>query len=156
MGPVPNIIADRRRLVLACELAAAILVPLFVLAFARGSLYSSEVCADPFYHVTMADFGPGFCMERTLPHMVMSVWKDHFSDKELLFHCLLSAVRTGERWVGLSGEPPFHVETLVFVSGLLISFVYAATALGVRHVHLYAWALVFISPFFAERLVFKP
>ena len=108
---------------------------------------------DTFYHITMADLGPSYCMSRTLPSMTLSVWYEHFSDKELSFHLLLSGIR---EIMSLSGQPlgaPFHLEYLFFITLLIGSFFITANYFKIKNIYLYLMAMMIISPFFTNRVM---
>jgi hypothetical protein len=108
------IMKNRKNIIL---LLTALFITFSLLAYKRISELNSgeEYGVDAFYHVTMADGGPLFCISRTFPHTDMSIWKEHFYDKELIFHLILSAGRHWKALIGVSLEPPFHFSSLLFI-----------------------------------------
>jgi len=146
--------AERQSRATVAALLLAVLLPFVWLAAVRVvSVASGENSQDCFYHVTMADLGPAHCMARAFPHMTMSLWTDRFSDKELLFHLILSGLRSWQGLLGLASDAPFHFCTLFFTFGMLAAFVYAAHTLGVRHVYVFSAVLALLCPFFTGRLI---
>jgi hypothetical protein len=108
---------------------------------------------DVFYHITMADLGPSFYMADKLPSLTLSCWVDHFSDKELTFHLLLSGIRKFIAFCGMPTGAPFHVEFLFFAVLLVGSFILSARYFKINKIYLYVIAMVSISPFFITRIV---
>lgn len=137
------------------QAAFAVLLPFIVLAVVRmAGLRTGENSYDCFYHIRMADLGPSVYLARTFPPTHLSMWSEHFSDKELLFHVFLSVVRHIESLCGISDGPPFHLPGLLCMGAILVSFVLALRGLGVRR-HLWVWSslLAGISPFFTHRML---
>ncbi|MBN1863305.1 MAG: hypothetical protein JW808_00225 [Victivallales bacterium] len=108
---------------------------------------------DTYYHVVMADLGPGFFMSRKLPYMTMSYWFENFSDKELGFHLLLWALRGSMRAVNLETGAPFHIEHMFLALLLLVCFSLTARYFGMPRIQLLILGLVGFSPFLLTRLV---
>ena len=133
----------------------AALVPFLWLVVVRvNSLgQAGEVSIDSYYHVEMADRFPEACIARTFPWMTMSLWTDRFYDKELLFHAGLSGLRSLNRTLGLSADPPFHFPSLAFGLGLIATFTLFGIALRVPHMFFFTSALVALSPVFTQRLL---
>ena len=134
---------------------AAIVIPLVLLGMVRCRGFRAENSVDAYYHVALADLGPKYYTARKIPQLTMSVWKDRFSDKELGYHLLLTAVRGSARNVGLSETPPFNLDALFFDFLLLTAFVFACAAFGTRPRDLVflSTALVVATPFFTDRLL---
>lgn len=133
----------------------ALLVPYLWLAGVRMvSLEDGgEASTDTFYHVAMADRFPGACVAQDFPWTTLSIWKDHFYDKELLFHAALRAVRSYGAWMGLPSGPPFHLPALTFDLLLLAVFALFANALRIPRLYFFCAALVMFCPFFTQRLL---
>ncbi|MBO7089967.1 MAG: hypothetical protein J6W70_08685, partial [Lentisphaeria bacterium] len=101
-------------------LVCAFLIPLLWLGALRVTVMpSAENSQDSLYHAMMAKLGPGVYAAKQFPWTQMSVWKDHFADKELLYHAGLNVIFAVERLFGAALAPPFHVAAL-FYSGLAI------------------------------------
>ncbi len=111
-----------------------------------------ENSVDCFYHVRMADLGLRVCFSRTFPWTQLSIWRDHFHDKELLFHVVLSGMRAIGDWLALPAGPPFHWLTLLFSLAVVATF--AAVARGLRLPWIPALCIVLAagSPFFTLRI----
>ncbi len=131
----------------------AVALPMVWLTVVRLLTFGgAENSMDAFYHVALADFGWDYFSARTMPHVSLSVWATGFSDKELLFHLILSAVRgTGE----LLGIPafPFHWPALFFCLLIIVAFVFAAWRFRVRHIWFFSLLLVLVSPQFIARIL---
>jgi len=136
------------------NLLLSLLLPMLWLAALRVFSFSGgENCCDAYYHVAMADAGPGAILSKSFPAMTMSVWENSFSDKEALFHLSLGALRWIQRLAGFETGPPFHFPGLAFDFLLVACFVFSLRALGVRDTWLPALALVMMSPFFTNRIL---
>jgi hypothetical protein len=134
---------------------AAILIPFLWLCWVRTASVQPhcEIENDGYYHAMMADLYPEVCTARTFPHLTMSIWRDHFYDKELAFHALLSGVRRYSQVLGLSLGPPFHVPALTFALLMVGAFVLVAFSWKIPKPALFSILLVAISPFFTYRLL---
>ena len=112
-----------------------------------------EFGVDVFYHVTMADGGALFCMRRTFPHTTQSIWRDHFYDKEFLFHLYLGAVREWERLIrGRDAPPPFEVGYLAVAALIIAVFAFVLYKVDDRYGFIWMLAFVLLSPGFRNRL----
>ena len=141
-------------------LVFAFLIPFVWLGALRICVMKTgENSQDALYHAMMAKLGPGVYAAKRFPWTQMSVWKDHFADKELLYHAGLNAIFTIEKAFGADPDPPFHAAAL-FYSGLaILGCLFAAGRLGVRPVFLLAGAPLFsvIVPNYTFRLsVLRP
>ena len=132
---------------------SAFLIPLLMLTALRESAFKGENSVDAYYHIAMADKGPGVIMDKTFPWMTMSNWTKHFSDKELLYHLTLSLVRTYQSFLKIPLEPPFNFPAIFFTGILLASFVYTANYFKIKNIIYYTLILIFISPFFTDRIL---
>lgn len=143
---------ENRKVIL--QIIMAVLLPLIFLAILRCSTLSSgEPCVDAYYHIALADTGPSFFMGRVFPHMTMSTWENNFSDKELVYHLILSGLRSWSGFLGFSTEAPFNFPTLFFACILLCAFVYTVFKFQIKHIWLYSLLLVCISPGFTSRIL---
>jgi hypothetical protein len=90
-----------------------------------SSLTSGENSADAYYHVAVGERYPAAGMWRTMPATTLSVWHEHFYDKEWGFHAFLGVTQRVAALFGQSG-PPFHVSS---IATLLLLFGVVAAAL---------------------------
>lgn len=136
------------------SLLCAILIPFLALCVLRfsGTYPSAEIENDCYYHVMMADLFPDVCIAKQFPYTSMSIWSEHFYDKELGFHAFLSAVRRYNQILGLSLDPPFHVSALTLSLLVVSTFALAVFAFRIPNGFAYAMLFVIISPFFVFRL----
>lgn len=135
------------------KILAAILIPFLILLNLRILLNdSSELCPDSFYHIMFADLGTEYYMAKDFPHMTMSVWNQHFSDKELLYHLILSHLRKLENLLCLPSNPPFHFSALFFTFIFIASFVTIAHLMKISKILLLTLALLLMCPFFTMRI----
>lgn len=124
----------------------------FVAIFSRSYNPQRDISFDAYYHVAMADLASQTAFGRQFPWTQFSVWRDHFSDKELGFHLLLAGVR---RWAGLcghSGNPPFLPENALLIGLYLGVMVWSLRRLGVLRPEAFLLAAALLSPLFVYRL----
>ena len=144
------------RIMLVC----AFLIPLLWLGALRVLVMpSAENSQDSLYHAMMAKLGPSVYMAKEFPWTQMSVWKNHFADKELLYHAALNAIFSVEELFGIDPQPPFHAAALFFSALAILGSVFAARRLGVRPLFLLLGAPLFalIVPNYTFRLsVLRP
>ena len=101
-------------------LVFAFLIPFTWLGVLRvTTMTGGENSQDALYHAMMGKLGPGVYAAKQFPWTQMSVWKDHFADKELLYHAGLNVIFAVEKLFGAALNPPFHVAALIY-SGLAI------------------------------------
>jgi len=103
------------------QLLLAVLLPwLLLLIFRVGILCNDgETDPDAFYHAKLAEQGPSVFLAKQFPALSMSIWKDHFSNKEMGFHFILWGLHRVGSAVGLKTSFPFHFYTLFFLALLL-------------------------------------
>ena len=76
-------------------LVFAFLIPFVWLGALRICVMKTgENSQDALYHAMMAKLGPGVYAAKQFPWTQMSVWKDHFADKELMYHAGLNVIFT--------------------------------------------------------------
>lgn len=133
----------------------AVVLPFLFLCWVRTEAVKprTELEPDSFYHVMMADLFPEACVAKTFPHLTLSIWKEHFYDKELAFHMILSVIRRYAQMTGLNLSPPFHLPALLFGLLTVSAFFIVACLLRIPRVYLFVWLFVAISPFFTYRLL---
>ena len=126
-------------------LVFAFLIPFVWIGVLRvGVIRSNENSQDALYHAMMAKLGPGVYAAKQFPWTQMSIWKDHFADKELLYHAGLNVIFAIEKMFGAALDPPFHVAALFYAALAIFGCLFAAWRLGVRPLY-----LLLGSPFFA-------
>ncbi|MBN1863806.1 MAG: hypothetical protein JW808_02775, partial [Victivallales bacterium] len=131
----------------------AFAVSLLLMLIVRELAFEAENSVDCYYHIAMADMGPSVYMGKEFPFLAMSSWTDSFSDKELVYHLLLTVLRSYQRLLGLPMGPPFNFTALFFTALLTASFVYTANFFKIRHLLPLTLLLVFVSPFFTNRIL---
>lgn len=133
----------------------AVVLPFLFLCWVRieAAKPRAELETDSYYHVMMADLFPEACVAKTFPHLTLSIWKEHFYDKELAFHMILSVIRRYAQMTGLNLSPPFHLPALLFGLLTVSAFFIVACLLRIPRVYLFVWLFVAISPFFTYRLL---
>ena len=122
----------------ACEkhaglfLALAFLIPFVWLCVIRPPcMGNGEISADAYYHAAMAELGPSVFCAKTFPWLELSVWRDTFADKELLYHFALWGIVRTQEFLGLNTDAPFHLPAAVFMVISLLVFLYTMKRLGV-------------------------
>ena len=89
-----------------------------------------ETANDAYYHVAMAERGPRVFCAKKFPSLELSVWRDTFADKELLYHFLLCGlVRVQKLFTGPL-RAPFHFSAMVFFGLLLAALLFAMKRMG--------------------------
>ena len=141
-------------------LVFAFLIPFVWLGALRICMMKTgENSQDALYHAMMAKLGPGVYAAKEFPWTQMSVWKDHFADKELLYHAGINVIFAIEKAFGAALDPPFHTAALFYSALAILGCVFAAWRLGVRPLYLLAGAPFFsvIVPNYTFRLsVLRP
>lgn len=131
----------------------AVVVPLLILQIVREAAFKAENSVDCYYHIALADLGPAVYLDKEFPKLTMSAWTENFSDKELIYHLFLTVLRSYQKVLGLSLEPPFHFPALFFIGLMLAAFVYTANYFKVKNIVYWTLLLIFISPFFTNRIL---
>ena len=141
-------------------LVFAFLIPFAWLGLLRVCVMKTgENSQDALYHAMMAKLGPGVYAAKEFPWTQMSVWKDRFADKELLYHAGLNVIFAVEKAFGAALEPPFHAAALLYSGLAILGCLFAARRLGVRPLYLLSGAPLFsvIVPNYTFRLsVLRP
>ncbi|MBR2962675.1 MAG: hypothetical protein IKC53_00540 [Lentisphaeria bacterium] len=141
-------------------LVFAFLIPFVWLGALRICVMKTgENSQDALYHAMMAKLGPGVYAAKEFPWTQMSVWKDRFADKELLYHAGINVIFAIEKAFGAALNPPFHVAALFYSALAILGCLFAARRLGVRPLYLLLGAPFFsvIVPNYTFRLsVLRP
>ena len=141
-------------------LVFAFLIPFIWLGALRICVMTTgENSQDALYHAMMAKLGPGVYAAKRFPWTQMSVWKDHFADKELLYHAGLNVIFTIEKAFGATLNQPFHAAAMLYSGLAILGCLFAAWRLGVRPLYILLGSPLFslIVPNFTFRLsVLRP
>ncbi len=133
--------AKKRRRILF--MAGSVLLPFVWMLFLRViSFGNGENSLDCFYHFRISELGPSVFLSGEFPALQLSVWKDSFADKELLFHVFLWIVTGIRKLFCEIPSLPFHFEYFPFLLALLAAFVFAARRMDVRARIIFAGALL--------------
>ncbi|MDD3694759.1 MAG: hypothetical protein PHG44_02185 [Lentisphaeria bacterium] len=99
----------------------ALIVPLLLLYFFRAAIIcvDGETDPDAYYHAKLAEQGPRVFLAKRFPALTLSLWQEHFSDKELGFHFLLWGLHRARSLFGWRVSAPFHYYALALQAGLL-------------------------------------
>ncbi len=113
-------------------LICAVLLPVFLLGTVRALFAPSgcETAEDAFWHVAAGRRPFGDMIARKFP-LTLSVWRDHYADKELLFHVLLKGYDGIKTLSGSPVEPPFTGASCAFMLLFFLMFAVAAHSLGI-------------------------
>ena len=122
---------SRKRQTRICLLAAFLLPFLWLCILRPMSMNQGETANDAYYHAAMAERGPAVFCAKKFPALELSVWRDTFADKELLYHFLLSGLIRVQKIFTAEIVPPFHFPAMVFVAGFLAAFLFAMKRMGV-------------------------
>ena len=118
----------KNRIFLIC----AVLLPVLLLGGLRAAFTpaGTETSEDAFWHVAAGRRSFGEMLSKKFP-LTLSVWRDHYADKELLFHVLLKAYGGVKSLLHSPLEPPFTGASCVFMLLFFALFVAAAYSLGI-------------------------
>ena len=113
-------------------LILAFVIPLMWLAFVRiQGMPDGETANDAYYHIAMAERGPAVFTAKKFPALELSVWRDTFADKELLYHFMLCGLVRIQKLFVSELHAPFHFPAFVFITVLLVSLLFAMKRFGV-------------------------
>ncbi len=119
-----------------------------------GSFGNSENCADAYYHIKISEMGPAVFGADSFQWVKMSVWSDHFSDKEYLFHTILYLLSIVKKALGLGeGHPAFNFYSLPFIAVFMSVYIIAAIKLKAQGPILLSLACFFSTPTFLNRMM---
>ena len=113
-------------------LLLAVLLPAILFSTVRAVFtpYGQENSEDAFWHVAAGRRSVPEMVSKTFP-LTLSVWRDHFADKELVFHFLLKGYCGIKSLFHSEVFPPFNGAAAFFFFVFLIAFLKAADWLGV-------------------------
>lgn len=142
----------RNRILLIC----AVLLPVLLLGTVRALFVPSgcETAEDAFWHVAAGRRPFGDMIARKFP-LTLSVWRDHYADKELLFHVLLKGYGGIKTLLGSPLEPPFTGASCAFMLLFFLMFATAAHSLGIAPPKIFMASLLcaLLIPNFTYRLL---
>ena len=142
----------KNRIFLIC----AILLPALLLGGLRAAFTpaGNETSEDAFWHVAAGRRSFGEMLSKKFP-LTLSVWRDHYADKELLFHVLLKAYGGVKSLFHSPLEPPFTGASFVFMLLFFAMFAAAAHSLGIAPPKILLASLVcaLLIPNFTYRLM---
>lgn len=147
--------AKRKLWLLAAVLVPAILLGAVKFCFTQKGHESAE---DAFWHVAAARRSLGEMTAKRFP-LTLSVWRDHFADKELGFHLLQKLCIQAEKLAGIPLEPPFTGILFFFLLLIFAAFAFAGTAMGISPPRIFYAAMlcaVFLPNFTYRILMLRP
>lgn len=110
----------------------AFLLPFLWICAIRGiCMNGGESGNDAYYHAAAAQQGPAVFCAKTFPTLELSIWKENFANKELLYHTVLWGLFSLEKLFQISPEAPFHFPALFFMALALGGFIFAMKRFGV-------------------------
>lgn len=119
------------------------LAALFVALHALGpDLYES----DDHYNVRFANLLPSHGVDRTFEWMQKTTLRDHFSDKEFLFHVLLVPFTRSEPGLVTGGK----IAAVLFGLGVCAAMLWTLTRIGAPHPMFWTFLLVASSSYFVR------
>ena len=132
-----------------------VLIPVLILITLRSFLPENcENSTDVYWHIHAAD--------RSFPEMTakkypitLSIWRDSFADKELLFHVLLKGYTGIKHFSDSPLIPPFTGASLMLLLLFLSAFVFAAARAGIPDKLLWicTFGTALFTPLFTYRLL---
>ncbi|MBQ9770839.1 MAG: hypothetical protein IJW23_03345 [Lentisphaeria bacterium] len=132
-----------------------VLVPVLLLISLRCLIpANSENSTDVYWHIHAADrsFSEMFAKEYPI---TLSVWRDKFADKELLFHVLLKGYTGLKHLFHSPLIPPFTGASLLLLLLFFSAFVFAAVKAGISNKVLWLCTIgtALLTPLFTYRLL---
>ena len=113
-------------------LIPAWVIPMLWLSLTRiNGMLDGETANDTYYHIGMAERGPAVFCAKKFPALELSVWRDTFADKELLYHFALWGWVNVQKFLGGAVRAPFHFPALIFLGLLTASLLFAMKRMGV-------------------------
>ncbi len=137
------------------NLALAVLLPVLLLGTLRIAFMrpNHETSDDAYWHVAAGNRPLRDMVAKKFP-IQNSIWKDHFGDKELVYHLILKAYVETKSLLNLPLTAPFQGPFLFFTFLFFLAFVLSAWKLGVSPPDLLPASLICASliPNFTYRL----
>lgn len=141
-------------------LLLAVLLPTILLGALRIGFtpYGQESSEDAFWHAAAGRRSTSEMLAKTFP-LTLSVWRDHYADKELLFHFLLKGYCEIKALFHSELFPPFNGAAVFFIFLFFLAFVTAANSLGISPPNVLAASLLccaFLPNFTYRLLMMRP
>ncbi|MBE6404529.1 MAG: hypothetical protein E7040_00745 [Lentisphaerae bacterium] len=132
-----------------------VLVPVILLISLRCLIPDGrENSTDVYWHIHAADRSFSEMTAKEYP-ITLSIWRNQFADKELLFHVLLKGYTGIKHFFNSPVVPPFTGASLLLLLLFFSAFVYAAVKAGISNKMLWLCTLgvALFSPLFTYRLL---
>ena len=132
-----------------------VLIPLIVLIVLRCFIPEScENSTDVYWHIHAADRSFSDMIAKKYP-ITLSIWRDYFADKELLFHVLLKGYTGIKHLLHSPLTPPFTGASFLLLFLFLSAFVFAAARAGIsdKMIWLCSIGTALFTPLFSYRLL---
>ncbi len=132
-----------------------VLIPVLLLISCRCLIPETcENCTDVYWHIHAADRSFSEMTAKSYP-ITLSIWRDHFADKELLFHFLLKIYTGIKHALNSPLTPPFTGAAFLLLLLFFSAFVFAAVKAGIPDKVLWISVLgtALFTPLFTYRLL---
>ena len=83
----------------------------------------------------------------------MSIWNNHFADKELLFHGALWGLRGIQKLLHLPTGAPFHLQSFLLIAGVLLAFIFTMRRMGISPPFIMIFTI--LLPFISANFMFR-
>ena len=148
---------NRKTLIL---LLLAVLLPTILFSAIRVIFtpYGQESSEDAFWHAAAGRRSTAEMVSKTFP-LTLSVWRDHYADKELVFHFLLKGYCGIKSLFHSEVFPPFNGAAAFFIFLFFLAFVTAAYSLGISPPNILLASLLcgaFLPNFTYRLLMMRP
>lgn len=152
-----ELLRNRKNLIL---LLLAVLLPAILLSAVKTVFtpYGEENSEDAFWHVAAGQRTVREIVSKKFP-LTLSVWRDHYADKELVFHGLLKVYSGLKTLFHSPVFPPFSGALAFFILLFFTAFVTAAYSLGVSPPNILLSSLLcgaFLPNFTYRLLMLRP
>ena len=120
--------------------------------------YGQESSEDAFWHAAAGRRSAAEMVSKTFP-LTLSVWRDHYADKELVFHALLKLYCGVKSLFHSEVFPPFNGAAAFFIFLFFTAFVTAAYSLGISPPNILLASLLcgaFLPNFSYRLLMMRP
>lgn len=132
-----------------------VLIPVLLLISLRCLIPDGrENSTDVYWHIHAADRSFSEMTAKEYP-ITLSIWRDQFADKELLFHVLLKGYTGIKHLFHSPINPPFTGASLLLLTLFFAAFVYAEAKAGIpnKMIWLCTVGVALFSPLFTYRLL---
>ena len=132
-----------------------VLIPVLVLISLRCFLPANcENSTDVYWHIHASDRSFSDMIAKKYP-ITLSIWRDNFADKELLFHVLLKGYTGIKHLLKTPLAPPFTGASMLLLILFFSAFVFAAGRAGIPDKMLWicSCGTALFTPLFSYRLL---